>query len=444
LSPWRSGRLPGLLAQLALLLPGSAAAAEDTAASFEAVEFMERPAVCQAALQPELILSEPDLPLISVAQTLAAQGLPLIFLLPGDLAQAYASQLRGAIDLGHEAGLWLDMSRTWADEEGGPVPVTRLQWWAQGRAERRALRRAAGQRPRVVGLPILSFRAEPLLVDLGFRVLLPLEPMEQAQPRRALIAPGYPSRAVIVPPLRGPQPTEAALDPAALDRLAHALELGELPIVRLTLLASQLDSDRLSLLSRWREQVLQPCQARILLASDAPNALRGKLRASSDPRTQHAPQSSSRPLDMPQLLAAASALPLAGPPGSTLPAALPGELNLTEAFLAFSLALAEPQLPERVRLGPLGPPMSSPVSVLGPAGQQLSAQAIRTTASDLAPYLKSQVPAVLRAGEHSLTAAEFLCAMAAVLMGQDRVLVLPVFSPDPYAPGLGWGASEGQ
>ena len=60
-------------------------------------------------------------------------------------------------------------------------------------------------------------------------------------------------------------------------------------------------------------------------------------------------------------------------------------------------------------------------------------------AKSLAAMPPQQVPAALPLGDHLLTAAEALLALASAVRGEDPCTVTPVRDPDPHSDGLGWG-----
>jgi hypothetical protein len=76
---------------------------------------------------------------------------------------------------------------------------------------------------------------------------------------------------------------------------------------------------------------------------------------------------------------------------------------------------------------------------------EIPVEAIRALAKTLEPLLLGQVPGYLEVDGRLLTAAEFLCAMSLALEApvDGAIRVEPSFSPEPYAPGLGWGISRG-
>ncbi len=121
---------------------------------------------------------------------------------------------------------------------------------------------------------------------------------------------------------------------------------------------------------------------------------------------------------------------------------LPGRLTPTEAFLGLTQLMAIERPPQAIALGPLRPPAELAHSSLGAAPVDLTEQAVRDAAVDLLPALVGQVPGFISVGTHNLTAAEFLRVMALVYLGLAPS-ARPVADPNPYAPGGGWGESEG-
>ncbi|MFH1468229.1 MAG: hypothetical protein ABIO70_27830 [Pseudomonadota bacterium] len=323
---------------------------------------------------------------------------------------------------------------------------------AQARANRRALRRATGTSVDAATMAGDAPLQEAVLAVLGLVLLLPPGDLVLGPPRFARGTQGTLATSVVLPAtaFSGPQGgvPDAALA-ASLDAAARALEAGEVPVVRLALDGPALAAGDIDLLERWRREVADPCGARLLPPREASRTLRAwlqrggaqRLAAAGGAGPEAPPPASSRRLEAAEVIEAAAALSCGRSGGDVLPRSLPPGLDLTDAFQAFTLLLALGEGP--VTLRPLRPPQSSPRSVLGAQGATLPAAAVRAAAADLAPGLRDQIPAFHRVGDTALTAAELLCAMGRVLQGEDPVTLTGVFSPDPFAAGLGWSQPNG-
>jgi hypothetical protein len=68
----------------------------------------------------------------------------------------------------------------------------------------------------------------------------------------------------------------------------------------------------------------------------------------------------------------------------------------------------------------------------------ISTDELTAAATSLLPALQSNLPSLVNVGPHTLTMGEFLIALAHLHRG-EAVQARPVGSPDPYAPGGGWG-----
>ncbi len=236
---------------------------------------------------------------------------------------------------------------------------------------------------------------------------------------------------------------------ALLDRTAIALGAGDQPVVRLSLPPEIASAGLVPLLARWREEVLLPCGASVISSREAEVAARAWLRSRTSgwgailgARPEPEPPEPVIPpsvIERSVVRTAAQALPCDAP-GATLPRTLPGDIALTEVFAALAWSLANPES-DTIQVTALRAPQTSPRSVLGPEGARLEGALLKHAVGELTLRPGDQIPAFLRIGEHALTAAELLCAMAGVVDGQEAVLIHTTYNPDPYAPGLGWGGT---
>ncbi len=429
-------------AALALLSLASSAVAEPPPSPFG-----QQPEACQADLLLDVTLP-PRVELPALLATLAPLGQPFIVLARPAQLEGWPAEIEALEALGGEAGLWLSWPREPSPGHSGSPTAS----WSRLRADRRELRRAAGHAPRAAGTSQLSPQLEGSLDVFGFTLLLPAPDGLEAAPRRVVDLQGLQGTGVVILPIQPLEQDEALGDEAGLaallDRTAAALELGAAPVVRVSLPAP-VAMRQAALLQRWQREVLEPCGAALLgreqaeeavlawlRTADRPTGLLGMLVAPAAEKPPSAVAPPPRSVDDDELELVADALACSPTAGATLPHRVGDDLTLTQAWLALSMALrgGDPPLP----LHPFLPPQTSPRSVLAPSGASIPAGDLRQVVIQLAPKPGQQVPSFTRVGEHALTAAELLCAMAGAVQGQDPVLVTTTYSPEPYSPGLGW------
>jgi hypothetical protein len=70
---------------------------------------------------------------------------------------------------------------------------------------------------------------------------------------------------------------------------------------------------------------------------------------------------------------------------------------------------------------------------------EISAEALQGSAGLILPSLQGNLPSLITVGDHTLTTGEYLVALARLAVGAP-IRLQPVSSPDPYAPGGGWGS----
>ncbi len=353
----------------------------------------------------------------------AAAGGRATLIVPAELAERRGETLRALAADGHELALWLD-----APADAGRGRAGLDAWKRAAREQSKALRRATGQRPKTALVAELPRTGELALDGLRFRTVLLERP---DRPRRILDLSGIPGSLVF--PVGAPIDLDEATLDAAAEALSRAAE-GSFPTAGLSLDAEALDAGDAEQLQRWLLGVVTPAGVKILPAKAIP------MRATAAPGEPPAETAAlARPLDAGDIRRAAEEL--AGV--RRLPRGLEVGLTPTEAYLAFCLFLAEDPPPERVLLGPLSPPSEEIRSTLV-GGERAEAAAVRDAAAAIAPYLSRQVPSLVDVGDYTLSAAEFLLAMAGVIRGEDPVVLSTPMNPDPYAEGLGWGDSTGR
>lgn len=365
--------------------------------------------------------SERVLQLLAV---LTARDLPATLLVDPRAAEQHRAVLAAARGGGHEVGLLLPFDATSNTAQTGMLAFE--AWWGRIRRGKKALRRAGGGSPATVALAPATIEAEVAAEQSGMRAVLSLDPGRKELSRRVKLG-DEPGRARFLTP--GPYGDACgallpAWTPQAFDRATRAAA-GQPGRIALPVAGSDPD-----LLARWLDTVLRTSETRVVAAR----------RATLLPARQTAvapPPPPGRPVDAEMWTEAAARLAV----GGRLPRVLPGSLNLTEAFVALATVAASETPLQTLRLGSAGPPADVARSSLPAEGVTLEEAAVRETARDLAPALQRAVPAFVAVGEHSLTSAEFLVVLARLQRGQPLVAV-PATSPDPYAPGAGWGRSQ--
>ena len=302
------------------------------------------------------------------------------------------------------------------------------------------LRKVSGGVKTVV-TPLPSRAAEALMGSTGFRTLLHSRGPATAVPRPAVVFEGQPRTGAVLQsgPYAGPcgvRPFAGPFTPAAADRVTQAVwgaaRLDGVPVVRVSIRPGPDAAADASVMGRWIDEVLAPAGIRPATPDATRAAALAFFRTGKSMEASALDAGGGRLVSLEEVQAAAAALD----DENILPRQLPGELNLTEAFLAFSLLLAEQNEGEVVRLGALKGPESHARSAIEGI-IELDAEAVAKIARILMTELPETVPSVMRVGGHTLTAPELLTAMAATIRGAPKVW--PTASPDPHAPGQGWG-----
>jgi len=362
----------------------------------------------------------------ALAAVTAAGGAATVIVTP-ELAEQESERLTAALKAGHEVALWMTAP---ADANRGMEGVD--AWKRAGKAQLKVVRKATGRRPKTVMVDTLPRTGEVALDGLRFRTVL-LDRTGRAH--RIIDLSGIPG-GLVVPAVGqgGPRPLDAATLDATARQLRGALDEG-FPTINLPLALEAMDAEGAALLGRWLSEVIAPTGARVLSAKQIPLRATAAL-GESTPETEIV----ARPVDIADLESAAAEYVAA----TTLPRLTESGLNPTEVFLAFCLVLASPEPPERVLLDALSPPSEEVRSGLTRLGLTAPRDAVIDAASEIAPYLSYQVPNLVDVGETTLTAAEFVTAMAHAIQGTDPIPLVTPNNPDPYSDGLGWGASTGR
>lgn len=319
---------------------------------------------------------------------------------------------------------------------GGPKDVGSLEKSA-------APVRARAGKVKTLVAPLGARTSEALMGRAGFSSLVDAASKPTAEPRMAGHFEGQQRLRVVLPtgPYEdacGPEPDAGPFTPAAADRVAQALiraaRVKGTPVVRLALIGSRGAATDADVLGRWLDEVVLPGGVRVVTAEQARIAiLRGFRTPASDDDVL--PEVGGRLVGVDDVAAAAAGL---GPELTAIPRTLPGDLDPTEAFLAFALVVADRTEGPVVRLRALHGPAQLATTVL--TGEtELPVADVRSLASQLVAALPTEVPAALAVGGRLLTAPELLLAFASVVRGEDPARTRPIDVPDPNARGLGWG-----
>jgi hypothetical protein len=426
------------------LLPGATATGGEFAQPLQNVD---------ADLVVEVVVDSAALSLVPIAKALERAGYSATFLVSANDALGLSASVRLLDGMGHEVGLLFDAAEAFSVTK--PEVLERIdiaRFWRRVRDDRRRLRKISGRAVRVVAVPEFPRALEVALDGLGqLSTVLLFDLDNRHAPRHIVGVNGVVGRAVVLPP--GPYGEACPLGselpawtPAAFDRvsltLLRASNRFARPIVRMGLSTARWSDEAEPLLSRYRVQVLEPAGVEIVLARKVVSGVGGLPTRTVRQAPTVLGTDVGRAVVSTDLSRAAAVLAA----GGTLPQTLPGGLNLTEAYLALVRALAREQVPVGVQLWRLEPPAEAAPSLLPESGISLPVAEIRSLARTLEPVLLGQVPGFLEVDGRLLTAAEFLCAMARSLEADPNgvVRVEPTFSPDPFAPGLGWGISSGE
>ena len=336
---------------------------------------------------------------------------------------------------GHEVAVHFTERQLPRDALQGPAPMKRRL---------KPLRQAAGGvRTAVASLP--SRPTEASLGRLGFRNLIQERGPATAVPRPAVVFEGQPRIGVVIHAgpyagVCGVRPFASPFTPAAADRATQAMwgaaRIDGVPAIRVAIEGQPEAGADPVVLGRWLDEVVTPAGARVSTANAIRTATLAFFRTGRTMASNPLEAGGGRLVSVSEVRDAAARLA----DENLLPRRLPGDLNLSETFMAFSLLLADQAEGDVIRLSALSGPQSHANSRLEGI-ITLDPQAVAALASAIVSEPPTAVPAALPVGERTLNAAELLTAMASAIRGEDPVQSWPTASPDSSVPGQGWGAA---
>jgi len=395
----------------------------------------------------ELWIDEPDeMSLGEVLAVFETRNIPitLVLSLPTDGTEkerlAWAALADRAQAHGHHIALRIQEEKLkgW---DATPVSITAL---APLRSARKQARLLLGTTPVTAAVSLPDTNAEAILMKSGFRILLEYGGASVSSPRLSSYFPNQLGSGVIVP--RGPymdtchQPFQwgsanSSRVTESIQRLAGQEKQG---VIRLPLRQQQ---PNLSLLTRWLEKVLVP--------SGSQNVLASALHTTRWRRALHQGTTPAHPMTKPAPMAAQRLIPISYVKQvaevlantANLPAVLPQDLNLSEAFVAFIAVLGSTDSLEVVALSPIQGPEKLAVSQLGNHEFTTTDSSIKTLAKQLDTHTPQTVPSSMRIDGQMVSAAELLVLLAQTILGETNPSTGLVRVPDPHASTLGWGNS---
>ncbi len=334
---------------------------------------------------------------------------------------------------GHSVGVVFNEGQVPRDAQASPRPMKKRL---------KPLRQAAGG-VKVVATPLPTRGAEALMGSSGFRTILQEKGPATAIPRPAVVFEGQPRIGAVLQagPYAGPcgtRPVADPLTPRSADRATQAIwgsaRLDGVPVQRVVIPTGIDVGEDSTVLARWLDEVLLPAQIRPTTPDAARQAALAYFRTGKVMNTNRLEGGGGRLVSVDEVRAAAEALA----DQNLLPRTLPGDLSLTEAFLAFALLLAEQNEGEVIRLTALeGPQGRTSATVEGIV--ELDGEAVKALARALLAELPTAVPSAMPVGDRTLSAPELLTALASTIRGTPQTW--PTASPDPNAPGQGWGTA---
>ncbi|NCG19212.1 MAG: hypothetical protein GWP91_09390 [Rhodobacterales bacterium] len=374
---------------------------------------------------------------LSVLDAVESQGQHVTLILPlpppeGAEPWSLALAERAAAG-GHEVGVQFVHQDLPVDTMASPRPFMQRM---------KTLRKAAGGVKLAVA-PLPSRSTEALLGRLGFRTLLQSRGSATATPRLSAVFEGQPRIGAVLQTgpyagACGTRPEVVSFTPAAADRVTQTLwgaaRLDGVPVMRAAIQGQTEVGHDAEVVGRWIDEVLSPAGQGLSSGERSRADAVAYFRTGKTMEANALDTGGGRLVHIGVLKKVAESLA----DENILPRILPGDLNLSEAFLGFTLILAGQTEGEVVRLSALaGPELHSDSRLKGITAVEKSALIALATA--LVAELPKRVPANLPVGNQLLTATEVLTAMASVLREDQPPSTWPTAAPDPNAPGQGWG-----
>ena len=369
-----------------------------------------------------------DTPIARIDEALAPltkAGLPVVLL----FATGWKSDMPAwRPPTGTEVGIWTSPADLLASDVADLTAVSDAEWRDAFKAAKRSVTQATQTRPVAVATSPLPPAGEVALDDRGFSVLLVLDPTDTALPRRARAFGNRMGRTRVLSEGIASDDCGARLGtppPSALDRVT--LTAASAVVARVALAP---DADEARAVALWWTTTAQPADWKAWSVRTAFVRLGTSQLA---PKVSDAPPRALAVVDADDLLSAARIIANT----ERLPRTLPGGLNLTETFVGLTAMAVDPgHLRYTI---PVVEPASDPAQTMRSDAVPLDPAELRAAAGMLLPRLDRQAPGLVTVGNQTLSAGEFLVAIAQLALDQPPV-ARPVRSPDPYAPGGGWGA----
>ncbi len=418
-----------MLSTLALMMQlATAAAVPSLPCEFGAPVHPRPTPTAEARVLFELRLA-PDTPTAAIDATLQPfleNQLPVVLLVP----PAWTPDVPGWHPPANlvEVGVLANIHDLLGSKVADPNAVREADWKSALSATKRAVTSATGSRPSILASPPLPPTGEMMVEARGFTLMLIVDPSDASIPRRARVYGGRMGRTRVIFEGSSKDACGAQLGspaPSALDRVT---QVGPSQVVSRVALAPVPEQARAAAL--WWRDVAEPAGWKAWSARTA------FIRLGT---VQLIPQPSEEEPVTQAMVETARLLQAARHVGRVerLPRVLEGDLNLTEALVGLSALVAEPGH-DRYMLPEVGPPAAMARTTLsGPVA--LDEAALRATAQEILPRLSTQTPGLFTIGAHTLTAGEYLVALASLARGESPE-THPVGDPDPFAPGGGWGA----
>ena len=425
---------------ISLLLTLALAGDCDLAAPVDAEFAVASPEAAEHVTVMVELWSQPEFPqwTPTVLQALKERGLRASIVVPlpppEGPDEATLAWLEEAVAAGHEVVIRFNERQIPTDPDASLVPM---------RKRFKAVRKLGTGHTALA--PLVSRRTEAMLGKMGFRTILQDRGPATAISRMAVVFEGQPRIGSVLGngPYAGScgiRPSVRQFTPRAADRATRAIwgasRIEGMPTVRVALLANEDGEQDAQVLGRWLDQRVQSAGAQLGTPDDTRKQILAYFRTGAIMQDNPLEGGGGRLVSVEQVREAAAGLH----EQNILPRTLPGDLNLTESFLAFALLLTGEVEGDVVRLTRLaGPEQEASARTTGVV--DVDREALMKTTRALLAELPERVPSMLPVGDRLLTAGELLTALGSAVR-QDVPQSWPTASPDPNAPGQGWGESE--